>query len=591
MDYNLAHREEMSHEMGTMYMALDVATKYVAEWLDKNLKTLDSDYWNRYVMKVLLPTQQDTVKENGAKTVYDLDLPTILSVFLRNKQVLTRESGVDAQLFGYAHSIKDIRNKYFHKNSKPLPQKRVKHDIETVVLFLEGLGASQDIIDEVRADFNLEESEKPENGESRKRMEMTMLPNMKTMESGGTHITSSQEPVAGKLGKPFKPCDSSSLPSDIKSYPKIIQDHLNARKIIGFSVETLSGEEAGHLYDEYKASDFGYDLVNVRLAVRVKQGSDYAVSHSLRGVKSILDRVFVGLIPEFREAIVNSTGDSLGWFFGNNNRQEPTVKLKTVEMVVPPSSITPVIPPWFQHVIPRSDLPYLSVEEVQTTMELSQYDVDRYTQTYVPRSFAEGNLIGRENLPASFRQGIAKTGNFTMLDIGCGTAAFSLGVIHGLDRAIAKEAVHHVNLDLVDGNPLMLGKARDFVSARERSSTYGVASIKAEYVERKILKVADCFQRPFYDMIVTSKFLGEFVCRGRSDIFKEFFKEAVQHICVGGQIVLVEIPKHQKLIEEAIRSLPKNSGKVSHRPIEVRPVFVGTESTDNEVVLFVLVSK
>lgn len=191
MDYNLAHREEMSHEMGTIYMALDVTTKYVAEWLDKNLKTLDSDYWNRYVMKVLLPTQQDTVKENGAKTVYDLDLPTILSVFLRNKQVLTRESGVDAQLFGYAHSIKDIRNKYFHKNSKPLPQKRIKHDIETVVLFLEGLGASPDIIDDVRDDFNLEESEKTENAESKKRMEMTMSPSMKTMESGGTHNTSS----------------------------------------------------------------------------------------------------------------------------------------------------------------------------------------------------------------------------------------------------------------------------------------------------------------------------------------------------------------------------------------------------------------
>lgn len=376
----------------------------------------------------------------------------------------------------------------------------------------------------------------------------------------------------------------------MKSYPRTIQARLNARKIVGFNVETLSGEEAERLYDECKASDFGYDLVNIHLAVRVKYGSDYTVSHSLRSVKSILDRGFVGLTPGFREAIVNSTGDSLVWFFGNNNRQKNIAKPKSVEMV-PPPSITPVIPSWFQHVIPGSDLPYLSVEEVQTTMELSQYDVERYTQTYVPRSFSEGNLIGRENLPDSFRQGIAKTGNFTMLDIGCGTAAFSLGVIHGLDRTIAKEAVHHVNLDLIDGNPLMLGKARDFVSARETISTYGVSSIKAEYVERKILKVADCFQRPFYDMIVTSKFLGELVCRGKKDAFREFFKEAVQHIRVGGQIVLVEIPKHQKLIEEAIGSLPKNSGKVSHCTIEVHPTLMGTESTDTEVVQLVLVNK
>ena len=153
MSYTLPRKRELSQEkIGVIYMALDTVTQFVAKWLDDNLKTLSSDYWERYVVSTLYESQQKTIRDNGAVSLYDLDLPTILSVFIQNKLVLLRHFKIDPQLFGYAHSIKDIRNKYFHKNAKPLSERRFNHDLETIVLFLEGMGAPPRVVAEVKGD-------------------------------------------------------------------------------------------------------------------------------------------------------------------------------------------------------------------------------------------------------------------------------------------------------------------------------------------------------------------------------------------------------------------------------------------------------
>ena len=153
MSYTTPKKHELTQEMGVIYMALDAVTKFMAKWLDDNLKTLSPDYWDRYVVSSLHESQKKTVRDNGAKSLYDLDLPTILSVFLQNKLVLLREFKIDPQLFGYAHGIKDIRNKYFHKNAKPLSERRFNHDLETIALFLEGMGAPPKIVAEARGDL------------------------------------------------------------------------------------------------------------------------------------------------------------------------------------------------------------------------------------------------------------------------------------------------------------------------------------------------------------------------------------------------------------------------------------------------------
>ena len=674
MDDNFAHREEKFQEMGTIYMALDAVTKYVAEWLDRNLKTLDSDYWNRYVMTVLSQFQQETIKANGAKTIFELDQPTIMSVFLHNKSVLMSELGVDPQLFGYAHSIKDIRNKYFHKSSKPLPQKRFEHDVETIVLFLEGLGAGQEILEGIRSGGRIEEKSVPEKTETvmpikiekpvekpERLVEVPLRRAVFTVNHKGTPVVTmyhngrkfefypaegakfpdglvngcrfdgvasireadgvkvSQDKrfftaffvkmtVVVSSGTKVVPCDGASgtapqplveksdatansvsekrgKPFDTKHYPQLVQDRLNARQIVGFSVETLFGQDAENFYRECKATECGYELVSVHFAILARQSQQS--KDLLNDVKAILDRGFVGLISDFQKAIVNPAQDSLVWFFGSKERIEPSIETEPIESVAPsPASVVTLIPKWFEQAICADGLPYLSVDEVQMTLELSKRDVDRYAKTYSPRSFAEGIKVGK-NLPKDFLQRVSKAGRFTMLDVGCGTAGFSLGMIHGLDRIISKASACSAKLDLIDGNPQMLAKARKFAEAREMARAYGVSSMECDFIEKQISKVVDCFPKPSYDLIVTSKFLGELVCRGMRDVFTAFLKEASRHLSSGGLIVLVDIPKHREQIEAAVKGL----GKVPVWDEEVHPAFAGSDSKDSENVVVVLLNK
>ena len=186
-------KRELTQEMGVIYMALDVVTKFMAKWLDDNLKTLSPDYWDRYVVSSLYESQQKTVRDNGAKSLYDLDQSTILSVFLQNKAVLLREFKVDPQLFGYAQSIKDIRNKYFHKNAKPLSERRFNHDLETIALFLEGMGAPPKIVAEARGDLQRTVIDIDSTKSSVSQMDVSAKGDVKIFVSPVNNVTSTEE--------------------------------------------------------------------------------------------------------------------------------------------------------------------------------------------------------------------------------------------------------------------------------------------------------------------------------------------------------------------------------------------------------------
>lgn len=572
-------------------MALDTVTKYTARWLNENFSKLDDNYWDKYVMSVLYPSQRDTVIANGQKTIFDLDQPTLLSVFLQNKTVLIGKLNIDPQLFGYAHNIKDIRNKYFHKNSNQLPLKRIKHDIETMELFLEGLGASHEVVEEVRDGIGVGEKTATKDTSAitpiaKKKVMDTKAELRDTISEVGseqaekTQITVSNLTTGGKER-------SVPLPFETKGYPQTIQDRLNARHIVGFRVETRFGMDAENLYCDCRATEFGYQLADVHFAVLIKRECDS--NDSLLEVKKKLDRGFVGLIPEFVEAIVNPTQDSLVWFFGRKKSDESTAANRSIRFVAPPTSGPTAIPRWFQQAIRTEALSHLSAEEVQFTLELPKQDVERYSQTYSPRSFTEGLAVGKGMLN-DFAQKVSKARTFKMIDVGCGTAAFSLGVIHGLDRIIDKSFSCSVSLDLIDGNPEMLAKARSFIAARDKSQTYGISSIESVCIEKRISNIIDCFPDHSYDLIVTSKFLGELVGSGIIDAFAAFIEVAKRHLCPGGQIIFVELPKHRDRIETAISSLPKGLAITAMRELEVHPTFTGGDSKDSENVLIVQLS-
>lgn len=124
---------------------LDKVQEYLGQWLESHLKQLyPADWWNRCVMSVLVPEQREHVLDDGAQTPEDLDLAMQITVFRGNWNLLRRKFHLNPQLYDDAAAVKRIRNKYSHKKSGKDYEERFEHDMETVTLFLKGLGAPED---------------------------------------------------------------------------------------------------------------------------------------------------------------------------------------------------------------------------------------------------------------------------------------------------------------------------------------------------------------------------------------------------------------------------------------------------------------
>ena len=139
---------------------LDKVQTYLGQWLEDHLKQIrPADWWERCVMDVLAPEQRENVLNDGANNPSGLDLSMQISVFRGNWQSLRRRFHLSPQLYDDAIAVKRIRNKYSHKKSSEDYDSRFEHDMETVRLFLKGLGASDDIVDAGASTRGTESSE------------------------------------------------------------------------------------------------------------------------------------------------------------------------------------------------------------------------------------------------------------------------------------------------------------------------------------------------------------------------------------------------------------------------------------------------
>ena len=136
-------------DTSTIHPMLDKVQTYLGKWLEGHLKQIyPTDWWERCVMSVLVPEQREHVLDDGAQTPEDLDLAMQITVFRGNWNLLRRKFHLNPQLFDDAAAVKRIRNKYSHKKSGKDYEERFEHDMETVILFLKGLGAQNNLLNE-----------------------------------------------------------------------------------------------------------------------------------------------------------------------------------------------------------------------------------------------------------------------------------------------------------------------------------------------------------------------------------------------------------------------------------------------------------
>lgn len=500
MNYTIPRKRELRREMGVIYMALDAVTKFMAKWLDDNLKTLSSDYWDRYVVSSLYESQRKTLAENGAKSLFDLDQPTILSVFLQNKQLLTSKFGVDQQLFGDAHRIKDIRNKYFHKNSKPLAASRYKHDLGTMKLFLEGLGAPADVVADI-CDSCDNEGETP-SVSSRVNDTVIKIP-----------VPRVDSAIAVGVNSDAK---GTQRQKDIVRAVKVVR---NSPLAVGAMPQTLFSESSllsmwhrpDELYasiknclkldfDEYK---FGKCLLyrpEDRVPSELSLGTGWQWAIVLQIFEA--DKVRIAKeIAKFNRFDVECsvTGDYAVWKYASpQGNHERAAEISQIVF----------LPNWYVDAIASTRGAKYQRDRlgVRQTLQASD-DVRRlYLGTYAPRSFAE--MVAIADYTFSMHPECVKNlgAEISICDLGSGSGPATMGLIWSLKK-LRLSSIRRIVVYAIDGNDSAL-KLFEELLHRLRGAWESVEIVlKAERILLDDQTFVPCCSQ--VDFVISSKFVQE----------------------------------------------------------------------------------
>ncbi len=125
---------------------LDNAQAFLAHWLQTSLKAVYGNRaWSDGVVAKLTDLQRESALDDDAKTFYDLDLASLITVFTANFMDLRHSRHLKQELVNVARLMKNIRVTYAHKNVKTIvspDMKTLQYHVDTIEQFLMGLGTN-----------------------------------------------------------------------------------------------------------------------------------------------------------------------------------------------------------------------------------------------------------------------------------------------------------------------------------------------------------------------------------------------------------------------------------------------------------------
>ena len=172
---------------------MDKVILFLSEWLDNHLRgaygIID---WGVHVFNVLSPEQQRVAIESGAHSLSQLDLSSLISVFVGNFSALRKRYQLSANLKGKALSVKALRNDDAHRTAvdiKKLDNDELEYRLLSLKRLLVGLEASNDIIVAVRTGKEIGNDQKTvspiivSKEDKRKAIGNSMMPTSKIVEN------------------------------------------------------------------------------------------------------------------------------------------------------------------------------------------------------------------------------------------------------------------------------------------------------------------------------------------------------------------------------------------------------------------------
>lgn len=125
---------------------VEIATCEIARILDCLLPKDQVGWWHAMVWNNLNDRQRELISTKTDPSLQDLDLASLLAVVDANWGRLGDRGRNSREARNYLMELKTIRNQLCHRTARPKPVEQVLRQWQTLKLFLQSLGGSEDVI-------------------------------------------------------------------------------------------------------------------------------------------------------------------------------------------------------------------------------------------------------------------------------------------------------------------------------------------------------------------------------------------------------------------------------------------------------------
>lgn len=134
-----------------MYSVLPIATLELAKYLSKVLPELNSNWWEELVIQKLTFQQQRLATEKNMTSLTNLDFAALLRVLDKNWSDISYKKQLPWDRLTLIKELQTVRNKWAHLSSEEVPNNEMYRDLDTLSLFFNLIGSSEESLNKVEA--------------------------------------------------------------------------------------------------------------------------------------------------------------------------------------------------------------------------------------------------------------------------------------------------------------------------------------------------------------------------------------------------------------------------------------------------------
>lgn len=128
---------------------IQLSTGELTQFLSSQLPAFAEDWWNKHVVDRLSFQQQRMVREQGFKSLQQLDFAALLRVLDQNWYELSNKLGLPREGRTWVKEMQTVRNKWAHLSAQAMPASEIYRDADTLGRLLGILGAGKASIEAV----------------------------------------------------------------------------------------------------------------------------------------------------------------------------------------------------------------------------------------------------------------------------------------------------------------------------------------------------------------------------------------------------------------------------------------------------------